>query len=233
MSDIAVSIKNLVKTYHSSGGDVAALRSVNLDIMNGELLMLSGPSGCGKTTLISIISGILEYDAGECLVFGNNFNLMQSGEKCGFRARNIGFIFQAFNLIPTLTLMENIAVPLIILGQEEERAHAAAKEMMGKVGLQKYVDFYPSQVSGGQQQRVAIGRALVHNPKLIVCDEPTSSLDHKTGVMVVELMKDMVAQNGATLVIVTHDNRIYNFADRIAYMEDGSINSITNNVVAA
>ena len=195
-------------------------------------MMLVGPSGCGKTTLISIIAGILNQDEGSCELFGENLIAMHSQDKLRFRARNIGFVFQAFNLLPSLTATENVSIPLIINGAKRIEAERKANIVLEQVGLGDRVTSLPSQLSGGQQQRVAIARALVHSPRLIVCDEPTSSLDHETGHTVMELLKDVALHKDRTLVVVTHDSRIFNFADRIAEMDDGHIVKIENTVMA-
>lgn len=200
-----------------------ALRGVDLNVRIGELLMLVGPSGCGKTTLISVIAGILDHDGGECLVFGKNIRAMGQTEKTRYRGINIGFVFQAFNLIPTLSVIENVAIPLFILGRSRAEALSRAKETLSLVGLKDKLYVLPSQLSGGQQQRVAIARALVHSPKLIVCDEPTSALDAETGRLVMEVLRQTALSKDRALIIVTHDNRIFNFADRIARMDDGRI----------
>jgi putative ABC transport system ATP-binding protein len=187
------------------------------------MLMLVGPSGCGKTTLISVIAGILDHDEGECLVFQENVRAMGQTEKTRYRGANIGFVFQAYNLIPTLSVMENVAVPLLILGKKRAEAYSRAKEILVRVGLGDKLKVFPGELSGGQQQRVAIARALVHKPKLIVCDEPTSALDADTGRLVMEVLRQTALSADRSLIIVTHDNRIFNFADRIARMDDGRI----------
>ena len=185
--------------------------------------MLVGPSGCGKTTLISVIAGILDHDEGECLVFQKNVRAMGQTQKTRYRGANIGFVFQAYNLIPTLSVMENVAVPLLILGRSRAEAQSRAKEMLVRVGLGEKLKVLPGELSGGQQQRVAIARALVHSPKLIVCDEPTSALDADTGRKVMEVLRQTALSAERSLIIVTHDNRIFNFADRIARMDDGRV----------
>ena len=223
---LAIKCTNVTKTYGDGAGKVTALRGINMEVNQGELFMLVGPSGCGKTTLISIIAGILDQDGGECLLFGQDVNKMPPKEKIKFRAQNIGFVFQAFNLLPTLTIAENVAVPLIINGVALKDAVAKACEILTTVGLGDRVESLPAQLSGGQQQRVAIARALVHDPRIIVCDEPTSSLDRQTGLKVLELMRNVALAGGRTLVVVTHDNRIYQFADRIAQMDDGVITRV-------
>jgi putative ABC transport system ATP-binding protein len=219
----AVYCKGVTKTYVTGSTKVLALRGIDLDVRLGELLMLVGPSGCGKTTLISVIAGILDHDEGECLVFQQDVRAMGQTQKTRYRGANIGFVFQAYNLIPTLTVMENVAVPLLILGKPRAEAHSRAKEMLVRVGLGDKLNVFPGELSGGQQQRVAIARALVHSPRLIVCDEPTSALDAETGRMVMEVLRQTALSADRSLIIVTHDNRIFNFADRIARMDDGRI----------
>ena len=225
-ASLAVDVNNVVKTYGSGDSVVHALRGVDLDVKAGELMMLVGPSGCGKTTLISVIAGILDQDAGECRVFGQDYHRMTARDKTRYRGQTIGFVFQAFNLLPTLTAAENAAVPLLINGTPRKQAVERAREMLAKVGLGDRGNSLPSQLSGGQQQRVAIARALVHGPKLIVCDEPTSALDAHTGHRVMELMREIALSNGRALIVVTHDARIFEFADRIAKMNDGRIEKI-------
>ncbi|TRW92916.1 ABC transporter ATP-binding protein [Candidatus Methylobacter oryzae] len=222
-SSLAVRCQNLVKVYDTGGQKVTALNGVNLEIAMGELMMLVGPSGCGKTTLISVIAGILDQDSGCCEVFGEDLLNMSNQRKLDFRARNIGFVFQAFNLLPSLSAAENVSVPLIINGMKRSDAERRAAAVLEQVGLGARTTALSSQLSGGQQQRVAIARALVHSPRLIVCDEPTSSLDHQTGHNVMTLLKDVALHNDRALVIVTHDARIFDFADRIAEMDDGHI----------
>jgi putative ABC transport system ATP-binding protein len=220
---LAVRCQNVVKTYDTGGQKVTALNGVNLEIALGELMMLVGPSGCGKTTLISVIAGILDQDSGHCEVLGEDLRNMKGQSKLDFRAQNIGFVFQAFNLLPSLSAAENVSVPLIINGMKRSDAERKAVAVLEQVGLGTRTTALSSELSGGQQQRVAIARALVHSPKLIVCDEPTSSLDHETGHNVMTLLKDVALHKDRTLVIVTHDARIFEFADRIAQMDDGHI----------
>jgi putative ABC transport system ATP-binding protein len=229
---LAVRCQNVVKVYDTGGQKVTALNHVNLDIAMGELMMLVGPSGCGKTTLISVIAGILDQDEGSCELFGENLLTMRSKDKLNFRAKNVGFVFQAFNLLPSLTATENVSVPLIINGMKRVEAEQKANRVLEQVGLGERVTSLPSQLSGGQQQRIAIARALVHSPRIIVCDEPTSALDHETGHTVMELLKDVALHKDRALVIVTHDARIFNFADRIAEMDDGHIIKVTDAAAA-
>ena len=227
---IAVSCKGVTKSYVTGPTQVFALRGVDLEVRSGELIMLVGPSGCGKTTLISVMAGILDHDEGECLVFSQDLRAMGQTRKTRYRGANIGFVFQAYNLLPTLTALENVAVPLLLLGKRRAEAHSRAKDILEKVGLGDRLDSLPAQLSGGQQQRVAIGRALVHGPRLLVCDEPTSALDHDTGRLVMEVLRNTALSRERALIIVTHDNRIFNFADRIARMDDGRVVSVESQV---
>jgi putative ABC transport system ATP-binding protein len=200
-----------------------------LEVRAGELLMLVGPSGCGKTTLISVIAGVLERDEGECDVLDEDYNRMTADNTTRFRGRNIGFVFQAFNLIPALTAAENVATPLIINGMKPRPAVVQGREILRRVGFDdRMANSFPTDLSGGQQQRVAIARALVHQPRLIVCDEPTSALDGETGHKVMQLLRSLGRGSGRALVVVTHDARIFQFADRIAEMEDGRITRVVN-----
>jgi putative ABC transport system ATP-binding protein len=225
-ADVTVHCRNIVKTYGTGAAKVTALRGIDLDVYKGELLMLVGPSGCGKTTLISVVAGILDQDSGDCRVLGENLLAMGQRKKTAFRGENVGFVFQAFNLLPTLSAAENAAVPLLINGMNRKTALEKSRAMLERVGLGDRGHSLPSQLSGGQQQRVAIARALVHDPKLIVCDEPTSALDHETGHKVMEMLREVALGEGRSLVIVTHDARIFDFADRIAHMDDGRIDKV-------
>lgn len=220
---LAVTCKNLKKTYGSGSSRVEALRGVDLEVEVGKLLMIVGPSGSGKTTLISIIAGILSPDEGECLVFGENIHALSNGERTAFRGKNIGFVFQSFNLVPMLTSAENVAIPLILNGASETDAELRAKDLLGQFGLSDKVDTPPQELSGGQQQRVAVARSIIHEPRLIVCDEPTAFLDHERGRMVVELLKNKALNESRALIVVTHDVRIFDFADAIVKIEDGQI----------
>lgn len=220
---IAVKCRDLQKTYGEKEALVYALRGVDLDVKTGELLMIVGPSGCGKTTLLSIITGILSQDSGECVVFEENINSLSVEQKTLFRKKNIGFIFQAFHLIPTLTAVENVSIPLLLNGHDEKEAFEQAKKMLTLVGLSHRMYALPSHMSGGEQQRVAICRGCIHNPHLIVCDEPTSTLDHDTGMRVLQLFREIAVEKEKALIVVTHDSRIYQFADRILKMDDGRI----------
>src|SRR5262249_44773416 len=201
----------------------------NFEARMGELLMLVGPSGCGKTTLLSVIAGTLGTDRGEVEVFDAHLNNMDKQTITQFRAANIGFIFQQYNLIPTLNCVENVSVPLRIQGQNAAVAEKRAAEMLEMVGLGKRMHHRPNMLSGGQQQRVAIARALVHDPRLIICDEPTAALDSENGAKVMELLRGVAAKPDRCVIIVTHDNRIFKYADRMTHMEDGRIDHTDTN----
>ena len=226
--NIAVRCRGVTKTYGTGDASVMALRGVDLDVRCGELLMVVGPSGCGKTTLISLIAGILDQDSGECDVLGHELKKMGQREKTRFRGQSIGFVFQLFNLLPALSALENVSLPLLINKVSRNEAEARAENVLNAVNLGPRLDALPAKLSGGQQQRVAIARALVHNPKLIVCDEPTSNLDHEAGRSVMELLRGTARSADRALIVVTHDPRIFEFADRIAHMDDGKIIEIVD-----
>ncbi|MFZ1430412.1 MAG: ABC transporter ATP-binding protein [Geminicoccaceae bacterium] len=219
----AVLCHGIAKSYHAAAGIVPALRSVDLEVARGEIMFLIGPSGCGKTTLISIIAGVMSPDTGSCEVLSADLASLGKGGGAAFRRSNVGFIFQSFNLVPMLTATENVSVPMLLNGAGHRSATEAAKKTLAAVGLAGHVGQMPRELSGGQQQRVAIARAIVHRPRLLVCDEPTSALDHKTGQEIMELLRGLAREHGCTLLVVTHDQRIYGFADRIAEMDDGRI----------
>ncbi len=221
--DPVISARGVTKAFGSGATAVQALRGIDLTVPSGELLMLVGPSGCGKTTLISVLAGILNQDLGEVRVLGEDLKALGNDGRTRFRGLHLGFVFQAFNLLPALTAQENAAIPLLILGRPRRQALAKAAELLERVGLGQRLTARPNQLSGGQQQRVAIARALVHEPQLVVCDEPTSALDHETGQTVMGMLKDVALHDGRALVVVTHDSRIFPFADRIATMDDGRI----------
>ena len=225
-AEMAVLVRGVTKEFGSGGSLTRALRGVDLDVPYGEMLMLVGPSGCGKTTLVSVVAGTLEPTAGDVQVLGHDLTVMSNGRKVRFRRDNVGFIFQAFNLLPALTAVENAAVPLLIAGWRRVQAVEAAADVLERLGLGDRLASLPSELSGGQQQRVAIARALVHEPRLLVCDEPTSALDAANGRITMELMQQVAVQPDRAVIVVTHDSRVYSFADRIAAMEDGRIESV-------
>jgi putative ABC transport system ATP-binding protein len=218
-----VKCTNICKHFGVGDSRVEALRRVDLEIQAGEIRLLMGPSGSGKTTLISIIAGILTQDEGECLIEETNLNKLTNDTKTRYRGKQIGFVFQAFNLLPTLTIEENVSIPLLLNHEEKEKALEKARLQLIELGLQDKIGAYPVQLSGGQQQRVAIARAVIHSPKLIVCDEPTSYLDAENGIKIMTLLHDLIKRTHSTLIVVTHDTRITHFADKIDHLEDGRI----------
>ena len=222
-----VSCRNVRKHFGSGEATVEALRGVDFETRFGELSFLVGPSGCGKTTLISIIAGLLDRTGGELSVLGTNVDELSTSERILFRRRNLGFIFQQFNLLPALTAAENVAVPLIAAGTTRRRAVDQAGALLSQLGLGNRLNALPSTLSGGQQQRVAIARALVHAPRLVVCDEPTAALDHASGEAVMELLAVNAVRPGRTVIVVTHDTRVFHYAHSIAHMDDGRIVDVT------
>jgi putative ABC transport system ATP-binding protein len=200
-----------------------ALKGADFEAPLGELQLIVGPSGCGKTTLLSVIAGTLVPDEGIVTVLGEDLTRMSKGKVTDFRRRNIGFIFQQFNLIPTLSVAENVGIPLLIQGVGNSEALKRARAVLDAVGLGDRWKERPNKLSGGQQQRVAIARALVHEPPLVICDEPTAALDSQNGEIVLELFRNVARSPERAVIIVTHDNRIFSYADRIARMDDGEV----------
>jgi putative ABC transport system ATP-binding protein len=220
---VAVACRGLTKEFGSGEARVKVLHGIDLEVQSGTMTLLIGESGCGKTTLISILAATLEPTTGEVEVLGTNLTRLPDGDRVRFRGQNIGFVFQQFNLLPALTAQENVAVPLLILGMPRRLALEKAAALLDRVGLSDRRNNRPAQLSGGQQQRVAIARALVHDPKLLVCDEPTSALDARSGKNVMELIREVAVRPGRAVVVVTHDHRVFSFADRIVTMDDGRI----------
>jgi putative ABC transport system ATP-binding protein len=224
----AVLCRGVTKVFESDGDEVHALRGVDLEARAGELLLLVGPSGCGKTTLLSVIAGILDSTDGDVRVFGEDVHAMKPAAKTAFRLRTIGFVFQQYNLVPSLTAAENVAVPLLLRGVKRREAVERARGLLDHVGLHDKANAPPMNLSGGQQQRVAIARALAPEPRLIVCDEPTASLDGETGGHIMELLRKTASTADRCILVVTHDSRVFPFGDRIAEMLDGRIVATRN-----
>lgn len=225
----AVSCRGIEKTFGRGETAVAALRGVDLDIEAGAMTLLVGPSGCGKTTLISLIAGLLDPSAGEIHLVGTNLSELAGTPLVRFRAKYIGFVFQQYNLLPSLTAVENASLPLLVNGVPRRQALTKARELLETVGLGHRAEALPAQLSGGQQQRVAIARALVHEPQLLVCDEPTAALDAESGRTVMELFRRVALQADRAVVVVTHDNRVLSYGDRIVTMSDGRITRVESN----
>jgi len=219
----AIETHHVSKRFGSGDTEVQVLTDVNAVFDAGALTLLVGESGSGKTTLISIIAGILSPSEGQVTVFGTDLTALGPAELVRFRLANIGFIFQQYNLMPSLTVAENAAIPLIAAGAAWDRSVKQGRDLAARLGLEKHLDKLPNQLSGGQQQRVAIARALVNAPKLLVCDEPTAALDAQSGKRVMEVIREIAVGPDRAVIIVTHDNRIFDRADRIVSIEDGRI----------
>ncbi|GAA5119105.1 ABC transporter ATP-binding protein [Luteolibacter yonseiensis] len=221
--NIVIDVRHVEKSFGDGSNRIHVLKRVDFQAQTGEITMLVGPSGCGKTTLLSAIAGTMRVDSGEIRVFGHSLEKMSGPALTRFRAQKIGFIFQQFNLIPTLTVAENVGVPLLIQGLSNGKALKRSRDILEKVGLGDRWKERPNKLSGGQQQRVAIARALVHEPPLVICDEPTAALDAQNGEIVMDLFRQVARSADRSVIIVTHDNRIFSYADRIARMDDGEI----------
>lgn len=219
----AIAVHGIVKEFPVGATRIRVLHGVDVVVQSGELTYLVGESGSGKTTLISIIAGILSPTAGGVRVFDTDIYALSDSALVTFRLNTIGFIFQQYNLLPSLTAAENAAVPLLAAGVARGEAIERARVLLDKLNIADQADKYPRQLSGGQQQRVAIARALVHEPRLVVCDEPTAALDAKSGRRVMDLLREVAVAADRAVIIVTHDNRIFDLADRILVMEDGRI----------
>jgi putative ABC transport system ATP-binding protein len=223
VSEAAIKVHGVARDFEAGGQPLRVLHGIDVEVRSGELTYLVGESGSGKTTLISIIAGILYPTEGKVEVFGTDIYSLTDRKLVEFRLATIGFIFQQYNLIPTIDAASNAAVPLIAGGMDRLEATARAQAMLEKLGIGDQGRKLPSQLSGGQQQRVAIARALVHEPRLVVCDEPTAALDAKSGRTVMDLLREVAVKPDRSVIIVTHDNRIFDLADRILVMEDGRI----------
>jgi len=219
----AIRVRGVSKTYAEGSVRVSALEEIDLDVCRGEVLLLMGPSGSGKTTLLSIMGCILRPSNGSVQVAGIETATMSQNKLPAVRLRHIGFVFQAFNLFPTLTVGENVEVALDLKGIRGAKAREQARSLLAEVGLSEKFNTLPADLSGGQKQRVALARALAGDPEVLLADEPTAALDSHTGRTVMELMCDLAHKRGRAVVIVTHDNRILDMGDRIVRIEDGRI----------
>lgn len=233
MNERAVICEGLHKNFGTGESAVKVLRGVDFEVNYGEMTFLVGPSGCGKTTLLSVVAGLLDPTGGELSVLGKPIAKLGSRQAVLFRRENLGFVFQQFNLLPSLTAAENASVPLLAAGWPRKRAVEKAVTLLEDLGLGERAQAKPNQLSGGQQQRVAFARALIHEPRLLVCDEPTSALDAETGHHVMELLRKSAVRPDRAVLVVTHDSRIYNFADCIAHMNDGLITHVEEQKYAA
>lgn len=221
-----VQARGIEKSFGEGHTRIPVLKGVDVDVARGEVLLLVGPSGSGKTTLLSVMAGILDSDAGEVRILGTSILELSASDKTRFRRDHLGFIFQQYHLLPTLTAVENAAVPLLIRGVPKREALAQAEAILESMGMGKRLEALPTRLSGGEQQRVAIARALAGEPKLLLCDEPTANLDGETGHRIVQQLHHIGKQPDRGVIIVTHDTRIFEFGDRIVHMEDGRVESI-------
>ena len=219
----AIRARGITRDFKAGQQTIRVLHGIDLDVCPGELTYLVGESGSGKTTMISIMCGILWPTDGDVQVFGTDIYALSDNDLVNFRLNNIGFIFQQYNLIPSIDAASNAAVPLIAQGMNRLEARKRAVAMLEKLNIGDQASKMPNQLSGGQQQRVAIARALVHEPRLVVCDEPTAALDAKSGRRVMDLLREVGVAEDRSVIIVTHDNRIFDLADRILVLEDGRI----------
>ncbi|HET6615579.1 MAG TPA: ABC transporter ATP-binding protein [Dehalococcoidia bacterium] len=218
-----IEANNVVKTYVSDNVEVRALRGVSLAVQPGEMLAIMGPSGCGKTTLLNALSGLDDVDSGVISIAGQELASMNDKQKTAYRARNMGFVFQTYNLLPVLSAVENVELPLVVSGVDAAEARERAIAALELVGLPGRDNARPSQLSGGQRQRVTIARSLVNDPAIVWADEPTGALDSKTATEIIDLMVNLNQQRGQTFVIVTHDAGVGRRCHRIVRMSDGEI----------
>lgn len=218
-----VRLQNVYKVYKTGEAEIVALKDVSFNVDRGEYVTILGPSGSGKSTMLNIIGGLDRPTKGAVYVDGEDLQRLRDSKLARFRAEKVGFVFQFFNLIPTFTAFENIMVPAEILGLKREESKERAEMLIRKVRLEERKNHFPHQLSGGEQQRVAIARALINNPVLLLCDEPTGNLDSKSGAEIVSLLREINEEQGATLVVVTHDQRIAQEADRVVELVDGQI----------
>ena len=221
--DSIISAREVQKTYDTGSVQVHALRGVSLDIRRGEMAAIMGPSGCGKTTLLNCLAGLDSIDSGEIVLDGTPLQKMNDKEKTTLRAKKMGFVFQFYNLLPVLSAIENVELPMLVSGSSAAEARKRAQEALALVGLTERGDHRPAELSGGQQQRVTIARALVNRPSIVWADEPTGDLDSETSQEIMDLLVRLNKENGQTFVIVTHSGEVGARADRIIRMRDGLI----------
>jgi len=218
-----VEARGVEKTYAAGGVRVHALRGVDLLIPRGEMVAVMGPSGCGKTTLLNCLSGLDEFDGGEVLVGGESISGMSDRKRTRFRAQKMGFIFQTYNLIPVLSAVENVELPLLVAGAKPKEARRRAHAALETVGVPEQAQKLPNEMSGGQQQRVTVARSLVNDPTIVWADEPTGALDSETSAEIMDLLVELNREHGQTFVLVTHDASVARRAHRIVRMRDGTI----------
>ena len=222
-TDPIIHANEVVKTYRSRDVVVEALNNVSFAVQSGEMVAVMGPSGCGKTTLLNCLSGLDSIDSGDVSIAGRLLRTMSDDALSEYRAKSMGFVFQAYNLLPVLTVQENVELPLILAGNSQKNSRDRATEKLNLVGLGDRIDHLPAELSGGQQQRVAIARALANDPSIVWADEPTGNLDSTNAGEIMELLKRLNKEQGQTFVLVTHSDEVGGMADRIVRMSDGVI----------
>lgn len=222
-NEIAIQCRGIKKSYGAGESRIEALKEINLDIYHNELTLLVGPSGSGKSTLLAIITLILTADSGQLVLLDRDVKNMSEKEKALFRCHDLGVVFQSLFLIPSLTVAENVALPLLVAGQNHDLAEKKAIEMLKQVHMDQRSHTSPAYLSKGQQQRVAIARAIANNSEILICDEPTSALDQTAGLEVMSILQNLAKHASKTVLVVTHDHRVFPFADRIIHINDGQI----------
>jgi putative ABC transport system ATP-binding protein len=228
-ADLMIEAAGVQKVYEAGGLRVRALRGVDLGIARGEMVAIMGPSGCGKTTLLNVLSGLDDLSDGEVLVDGDSIGGMSDRRRTRFRAEKMGFIFQSYNLIPVLSAVENVELPLLVAGKKQKKARRWALDALEMVGLPEQANKRPSEMSGGQQQRVTVARSLVNNPSIVWADEPTGALDSETSKGIMDLLVRLNGEQRQTFVLVTHDAAVAARAHRTILMRDGNITSDEQN----
>jgi len=225
LEQFVIETVNVEKVFEMGGGkiEVRALNGVSIRIAKGDFVAIMGPSGSGKTTFLNVISGLDKPTSGQVFMSGREITKMDQAHLSRLRQKNVGFIFQIYNLIPVLTALENVELPMVFAGVPEEERRKRAMELLERVGLADRVDHRPTELSGGEQQRVAIARALVNKPDLVLADEPTGNLDTKTGLEIIALMRELQNEEGATVVVATHDPKVADVVDIITYLRDGRV----------
>lgn len=231
MSDLMLDIRNVTKRYGTGVAAVNAVRGVSLAVTRGEVLLIMGPSGSGKTTLLSMMGALLKPTEGEIGVDGVILTALSEGELPDVRLRHFGFVFQDFNLLSALSVVENVAIVAELAGMKRAAARAKAAKLLNELGLKERLAFLPEKLSGGEKQRVAIARALVNDPALILADEPTANLDSKIGHEIMRLLRRVAKEQGRSVVIVSHDQRIRDIADRVLWLEDGTFKDMVTMAV--
>ncbi len=222
-ADLVVEARQVHKWFRTGKVEVHALRGVDFAVQRGEMVAVMGPSGCGKTTMLNCLSGLDEFDSGEVYIEGDNLADMNDRKRTGYRARRVGFVFQTFNLLPVISAVENVELPLLVSGVRPSEARKRAREVLDRVGLSDRIDHRPSELSGGQRQRVAVARSLVNNPATVWADEPTGQLDTKASQDILDLMRQLNRDHGQTFILITHDRAVGQACDRIVRMLDGLI----------